>query len=97
MRPATGRPHTTRGRRVDTNHAAIVRTLRSCGATVLSLAPLGGAAPDLLVRARGRLHLLEVKRPGAGLTEAQHDFGATWGVAVVHDAREALHAVGLLV
>lgn len=55
---------------LDANHAAIVRALRAAGCSVLSLAELGGGAPDLLVGVRGTANvLLEVKNPDAYLAD----------------------------
>jgi len=52
-----------RAARVDRNHQEIVTALRACGATVESLASMGGGMPDLLVARGGVNYLLEVKRP----------------------------------
>lgn len=50
-----------RAARIDANHTAIVDALRGIGATVTSLAAVGGGAPDLLIGHRGRNFLIEVK------------------------------------
>lgn len=47
--------------RVDRNHAEVVDALRKIGATVQSLAALGGGVPDLLVSRHGRTVVFEVK------------------------------------
>lgn len=36
-------------KRVDANHSQIVKALRQCGVSVLSLAPVGHGCPDLLI------------------------------------------------
>lgn len=66
-------------KRVDQNQAEIVAALRKIGCRVLSLAPLGKGAPDLLVASpKRRLCLLEVKRPGERLTRFQEVFFIHW-------------------
>jgi hypothetical protein len=88
-------------RKVDANQAAVVRALRAVGATVQSLASVGGGCPDLLVGYRGRTYLLEVKdgarmpskrrlRPGQ---EAFRDRWRGATVATVHGPKEALELV----
>ena len=86
--------------KLDANQHAIVDGLRRCGAKVLSLAPMGGGVPDLLVFAGGRLFLLEVKdgakcQSARKLTPAERAFGLAWPVAVVESLPAALAAVGL--
>jgi hypothetical protein len=85
-------------KRVDANQATIVAVLRQVGCSVLDLSPIGKGCPDLLVGRAGRLFLLEVKNP-AGKNKV-NPLQAAWHeqwpamVAVVHDYREALRAVG---
>lgn len=50
-----------RAAKIDGNHAAIVAGLRSVGASVDSLAALGGGIPDLLVGFKGGTYVIEVK------------------------------------
>lgn len=50
-----------RAAKVDRNHAEIVRAFRQIGASVQSLASMGGGCPDLLVGWRGQNWLVEVK------------------------------------
>ena len=78
--------------KVDSNHAEIRDALRACGWRVLSLADLGGGAPDLLLfRAEQRLRLVEVKRPGGKLTPAQKQFLAEgWPVTILESVEDAL-------
>src|SRR3972149_1571025 len=47
--------------RTDANHTEIVNALQAIGASVTSLADVGGGCPDLLVGYRGQNMLLEVK------------------------------------
>ena len=48
--------------RVDDNHGEIVAAIRSVkGCSVQSLAGVGDGVPDLLIGARGRTYLVEVK------------------------------------
>lgn len=69
--------------RTDANHTAIVTALRDIGASVVSLADIGGGCPDLLVGYRGVNLLLEVKdgkkSPSARmLTSAEQKFFSEW-------------------
>ncbi len=83
--------------KVDIVQASIVDALRRCGAQVESLAGVGRGVPDLLVGYAGELYLLEVKSPGGKLTTMQKVWHRCWQeypVYVVHDACEALAAVG---
>lgn len=86
-----------RAAKVDANHAEIVAALRKIGCKVTSLAAMGGGVPDLLVYFRGRLMLIEVKRPGGGkLTPDQAKWHAEWAgalVFVVRSPEEAIAAV----
>lgn len=90
-----------RAARVDDNHAEIVRALRQVGCSVLSLAPLGKDAPDLLCGVRGVDALMEVKDGAKSpsrrrLKAGQEEFHKLWRgrpVIVVHSAEEALAAV----
>jgi len=81
--------------RTDGNQAAIVRALREAGASVVSLASVGGGVPDLLVGRNGVNFLVEVKNlAGRRLrfTPAERKFMDTWRgqVYVVTDAIQAL-------
>ena len=82
-------------RKIDKNQPEIVGALRGAGCQVLSLAPLGNGAADLLVRRGMGLHLLEVKGPTGDLTADQREFHAFWPVTIVRSIDEALRAVGL--
>lgn len=85
-----------RAAHVDANQKEIVDALRAVGALVTSLAAVGKGVPDLLVKFRGRLHLLEVKNVkgrGRRLTEAQKGFHAAWEPTVVTSIDEAIAAI----
>ena len=47
--------------KVDSNQKKIVTALRRCGFSVLHLHQLGKGAPDILVGAKGRNFLFEIK------------------------------------
>ena len=67
-----------RAARVDGNHAEIVDCFKKLGCSVLSLAPLGGGVPDLLVAINGITWLVEVKMPNGKENELQIEFAITW-------------------
>lgn len=90
-----------RAAKVDANHRSIVELFRSCGANVLSLAPMGQGVPDLLVNVDGRLALVEVKdgakRPSKRrLTPAEAEFAQSWPVIVVESDTDALRVLDAL-
>jgi hypothetical protein len=73
-----------RAARRDSNHAAVVAELRAAGVTVCDLGSLGGGVPDLLVRRRECVLLVELKRPEGGrVTDHQRRFIADWGAHVI--------------
>jgi hypothetical protein len=83
--------------RVDANQPEIVKALRAAGASVQSLANLGGGVPDLLVGWRGVNLLFEVKdgakRPSARrLTPDEERWHRKWRgqVFVVESGKQAL-------
>lgn len=96
-----------RASRIDANHKKIVAALRDCGATVISLAPVGSNVPDLVVGFRGTNYLLEIKRaelqkyaPHGGerqRIERQKEWRDAWrGQAeIVYDVDQALQVIGL--
>jgi hypothetical protein len=87
-----------RAARTDSNQTEIVDALRKCGASVLSLAPLGNGVGDLLVGARNLNFLLEVKDGSKPpLTPDQVGFHATWKgqIVIVNSVDEALKAIGV--
>jgi len=91
----------------DTNQSEIVAALRGAGCSVELIASANhrSGVPDLLVGARGRNFLLEVKRARTGprgggggrLSDDQRAWIAGWrgSVAVVTSVAEALTAIGL--
>lgn len=91
-----------RAAKVDANQAVIVDALRTVGASVHSLAAVGGGIPDLLVGYRRATYLLEVKdgsKPPSQreLTPDQVKFHGDWfggPCVVVNSVPEALAAVG---
>jgi hypothetical protein len=64
--------------RVDSNQKDIAAALMKMGATVFSLAAIGGGCPDLLVGWRGVTYLVEVKGEKGKFTPAQTDFYERW-------------------
>ena len=86
-------------RRVDANHAAIVKALRAIGCSVQPL-DNGKGVPDLLVGYRGRNDLFEVKdgdKPPSArrLTADEQRWHAQWRgqVCIVCSVDEAIKAV----
>ncbi len=78
-----------------------MRALRAAGASVESLAAVGGGIPDLLVGVRGATYLIEVKNPLQNashkkLTPAQVEWHGLWRgqVAIVETPEEALRVIG---
>lgn len=90
--------------KLDANHNEIVNALRSCGATVISLASVGNGIPDLLVGFNGRTCLLEIKdgsKPPSHqtLTDAQLDFISKWrgsSIAIVNSVDSAIRVLGVM-
>lgn len=86
--------------RLDANQKDIVAALRACGASVQSLAAIGGGCPDLLVSYRDRTRVLECKNgdkpPSAQkLTDDQVEWHRTWNddVLIVRSPIEAVEAL----
>ncbi len=65
-------------RKVDSNHAAIVKELKRLGASVLVISCSETGAPDLLVGFRGADCLAEVKSPGRLPSTPQLDWASKW-------------------
>lgn len=92
-------------RRVDGNHAEIVRGLREIGAGVLDVHSVGGLL-DVLVAFRGKLTLVEIKNPARPrsarkLTEAEAETIAALSrndvtPPVVLTLEDALRAIGAM-
>jgi hypothetical protein len=87
--------------KLDANHRAIASALEGIGCSVISLAPLGNGAPDLLVGFRGRTICLEVKdgsKPPSArrLTPLEKAFFARWrggDLFVVDSIEDAIERV----
>ena len=90
--------------KLDVNHLEIVATLRKCGASVVSMASLGGGVPDLLVGWNGRTCLMEIKdgnKPPSQrkLTEDQMQFHREWrggSIAIVDSVDAALRILKIM-
>ena len=89
----------SRAHNLDANQPTIVEALEAVGASVQSLAGVGGGCPDLLVWHSG-YYLLEVKNRegrGLGLTRDQKKWHERWTgpVHVVSTVAESFDAIGL--
>jgi len=87
--------------KVDANHAAIVKALRSVGASVQSLAAVGKGCPDLLVGFGDCWYVLEVKdgskpQSQCQLTDDEREWaaGARAPVWIVWSIDQALKVIG---
>lgn len=95
-----------RAARIDKTHQEIVKALRGWGATVESLATVGGGTPDLLVGINKVTVLMEVKsgkqeigRKGQ-LNDLQQEWHSKWrggSVVTVWCVEDALRAIGVRV
>lgn len=91
-----------RAPKLDRTQPEIVAALRSAGASVQSLAAVGGGVPDLLVGWRGQTLLIECKDgslppSGRALTPDQVAWHYRWRgrpVWIISSADEALAALG---
>lgn len=90
-----------RMKRVDSNHAQIVKGLRAVGATARSTAAIGDGFPDIAVGYRKRNYLFEVKdgsKPPSRcqLTPKEGKFFAEWNgqVDIIYSLDDALKAIG---
>jgi len=81
-----------RNAKIDRTHAEVVQALRACGYGVQSLATVGKGCPDLLVSAKGRWYVLEVKAE-KGLLRALQAVWQSNHCAPVHVVRSAEDAV----
>lgn len=79
---------------MDANQAAIVAGLRAAGRTVAVISQVGKGVPDLIAGHLGRSYLLEVKAPGAKLTDDEATWHLAWRghAAVVRTVQEAIEA-----
>lgn len=85
-----------RARRVDANHARIVKAFRQMGCSVHDTSRLGGGFPDLVIGKHGLNVLVEIKdgsKPPSArkLTDDEAQFHAAWKgrVATVLDVDDA--------
>ena len=85
-----------RAAKVDGNHAAIVKILRSHGLSVASTAGVGGGFPDIVVAFGNRTWCFEIKQPGEKVNPLQESFRRSWAghYAVVESAEQVLRCVG---
>lgn len=84
--------------KVDANQAEIAEALRRCGASVVSLADVGGGVPDILIGFRGMTYLAEIKTAHGQLNELQQEWHAAWRgfpVLVLRSVDDAAKALGL--
>lgn len=84
----------------DGNQSAIVRVLRSAGASVTITSMVGGGFVDLVVGLQGKTYLVECKNPdGRGrnsLTPAEVEWFKAWKggpAAVVNSPEEAMRVI----
>ena len=91
-----------RAARVDENQSDIVKALRKAGYSVAITSGLGEGFPDLLVGARGKNYLLEIKdgsKPPSAqkLTADQVEWHRNWRghVAVIDSVESALKEIGI--
>ena len=87
-----------RAAKIDINQPAIVRELRSLGASVQPLHAVGDGCPDLLVGYRDKNYLIEIKNldgRGRKLTNDQIKWHIKWHGEVVI-ATSPIEAVGYI-
>lgn len=90
-----------RAAKIDANQPAIVKALRSIGATVQPLHTVGQGVPDLLVGWRGMTLLFEVKdgsKPPSErkLTPDQEKWHEDWTGGPIYVVTDVGQAVGIL-
>jgi Holliday junction resolvase len=90
----------TYAKRVDSNHAMLVKALRDMGCSVFDTSRTGSGFPDVVVGKNGITLLCEFKRDAkAPYTKAQQLFMMNWKgstVARIHDIEGAINLVKLL-
>jgi hypothetical protein len=84
--------------RVDKLQSEIVLGLRTAGVKVAITSNIGNGFPDLLVKFRGTLYLMEIKSKGGKLTQDERDFFDEWQdvTTVIYSLDDALKAVGAM-
>ena len=66
-------------RRIDTNHAELVKAFRDLGCSVFDTSRVAGGFPDLVIGKSGKTTLVEIKRDSkAAFTKSQQEFMANW-------------------
>jgi len=86
--------------RVDESKKEIVKAIKKAGASVLSLDPIGGGCPDILVGYRNKDTLMELKTGNGEVRASQRTWHHRWRgrpVVVVRTPEEALMAIGAIV
>ena len=90
----------TYARKVDANHAMLVKALRDLGCSVFDSSRVGAGFPDAVVGKNGKTLLCEFKKNAkAPFTKAQQLFMTNWkgsAVARIHDIEGAINLVKLL-
>ena len=85
--------------RLDASHGAIVAALEAAGASVQSLASLGGGVPDLMACRAGNVYLIECKPDGPPSTRKPRESQVKWAqkmgitVYVVSTPEEAIQVL----
>lgn len=84
--------------RVDKLQSEIVLGLRMAGVKVAITSNIGNGFPDLLVKFRGTLYLMEIKSKGGKLTQDEKDFFSEWQdvTTVIYSLDDALKVVGAI-
>ena len=62
----------------DARRAALIAAFEDAGATVVSLARVGGGCPDLLIGYQGQIALCETQGPGAPLSDERLAWYGAW-------------------
>lgn len=85
-------------KRVDANQPPIVFVLRAAGASVAITSDLGNGFVDAVVGFRGRNFMIEIKIPGAKLTQHERVFHENWRgqVDIAYTPEDALRIIGAL-
>jgi Holliday junction resolvase len=90
----------TYAKRVDLNHAEIVKKFRELGASVFDSSGIGRGFPDILVGFNGNTALVEIKSgEKKKFTDAQLKFIAEWKgsvVARINDIEGAERLINLM-
>ena len=72
-----------RAKRTDSNHAKLVRELRTAGFTVADTSGMGSGFPDLVISRQRVTKLVEVKSPKGKLRLSQAEFISRWQDEVI--------------